>query len=308
LPPASLSDSLEFVVSFVALWALLGHAEECSSLLQTARREYEQKNYQSAVAQFEHAHGVCGQPRTTLLPLAQAQLMTQRFEASLRSLEALLGQDPKNTDALKLKGDVLYLLAREQDAEKSLKAAIAIDPVHEGAQYALGRIFYQQNRFPEAIELFRGLIQTNPGNYRAHDNLALCYAAIQRDNEAVRHFTMALALVQKDHPEYDTVYGNTARFFLDRGDFQKAFQFGAEAAKRNPGSARNFFITGKALVQLGKLDLSVRWLRQAAELDPSYTEPHYWLASVYRKLGRKEEANKELEAFRQLSSKQGAKR
>jgi tetratricopeptide (TPR) repeat protein len=104
------------------------------------------------------------------------------------------------------------------------------------------------------------------------------------------------------------VYANASNFFLERNDFQKAFQLGAEAAKRNPNSARNFFLTGKALARLDKNDLSVRWFRQAAELDPTYTEPHYWLANVYRRLGRTEEANEALAKFRELSKTPKVKR
>jgi tetratricopeptide (TPR) repeat protein len=183
-----------------------------------------------------------------------------------------------------------------------------VDAVHSASQYALGRIYYQQNRFLEAIKLFVSLAEREPSNYRAHDNLGLCYAALQQDVDALRHFTRALSLVSKDHPEYDVVYGNVARFFLDRGDFQKAFQFGAEAAKRNPQSARNFFITGKALAQLNKHQLSIRWFQQAAQLDPTYTEPHYWLSNVYRKLGNTEEAGRALERFRELSKNPKANR
>jgi tetratricopeptide (TPR) repeat protein len=295
-------------VVVAALWALLGDAGECSSALATARREYEAKQYDAAVVQFESAHAVCGQPRLTLLPLAQAQLMARRFDASLRSLDVLVGSEPQNSDALKLRGDVLYLLGRQQEAEKSMLAALAADPAHAATQYALGRIYYQQNRFPEAIKLFSGLVEREPANYRAHDNLGLCYAALQQDADALRHFTKALSLVRNDHPEYDVVYGNVARFFLDRGEFKKAFQFGAEAAKRNAHSARNFFITGKALAQLDKPELSIRWFQRAAELDPTYTEPHYWLANVYRKLGRTDEAGRSLATFRELSKNQKARR
>lgn len=299
--------------SAAVFWALFGQAiavasGECPSLLETARTEYQSRNYAAAVVQFEQAHAACAQPSITLLPLAQAQLMAQRLDASLKSLRALLAIDPRHTEALKLQGDVLYLLGKQQEAEQSLKSALAIDPKHDGAQYALGRMLYQQNRFPEAMEAFRAVVERTPSHYRAHDNLALCYSALRQDADAMRHFTKALALVHKDHPEYDIVYGNAARFFLDRGEFQKAFQFGAEAAKRNPRSARNFFITGKALAQLDKPELSVRWFQQAAEIDPLYTEPHYWLATVYRKLGRKDEANQALEAFRKLSKNPQAKR
>jgi tetratricopeptide (TPR) repeat protein len=276
--------------------------------VERAKRAYEARDYALAAAQFEEADTQCQQPHVTLLPLAQAQLLAQRPADSVRSLDSLLAIQPKNVDALKVRGDALYILGREKEAEQALKLAIQLDPGHAAAQYALGRIHYQQNRFPEAIELFERLLQRDAGNYRAHDNLALCYAAVHQDANALRHFLTALDLVHKSHPEYDTVYANAANFFLDRGEFGKAFQLGAEAAKRNPSAARNFFVTGKALVRLGKDELSVRWFNQATALDPAYKEPHYWLANVYRKLGRAEDAKRELELFRELSKAPAAKR
>jgi tetratricopeptide (TPR) repeat protein len=269
--------------------------------LDSGRRAYNDRKYGEAVTHFERAAGNCSPVQPVLLQLAQAQLMAQQLPASLATLEKLLAASPRNADATKLRGDVLYLLGRQADAEESLQSSLSIDPGHDGARYALARIFYQQNRFPEAIELFRELIARDPANYRAHDNLALCYAALQQDSDALKHFLRALDLVHKNHPEYDTAYANAANFFLDRGEFQKAFQLGAEAAKRNPNYARNFFLTGKALVRLDKHELSVRWLRQAIDLDPNYKEAHYWLATVYRKLGKTEEAARELAVFRELS-------
>jgi Flp pilus assembly protein TadD len=60
------------------------------------------------------------------------------------------------------------------------------------------------------------------------------------------------------------------------------------------GTARYFrllFLTGKALVNLGRLDISVKWLGRAAALDPSYPEPRYVLAHTYRRLGRAADAS-----------------
>ena len=243
-----------------------------------------------------------------LLALGQAQLMAQRLDESVATFDALLKVDPQNKDALKLRGDALYILGREQDAEKSLETAIAVDPAHTASRYALGRIYYQQNRFPEAIDMLKKIIEQEPGHFRAHDNLGLCYAALRQDADALKHFLKALDLVHKQHPDYDTVYANAANFFLERNEFQKAFQLGVEAAKRNPRSARNFFLTGKALVRLEKPELSIRWFREAASLDPTYSEPHYWLANVYRKLGKAEDANQALAKFRELSKAPKVKR
>lgn len=290
------------------LGALYGQSVECSSALEAGRRAYRDRQFESAAAHFDRARRGCADERPAMLPLAQAQLMARRFEDSLATLDALIAADGGGVDALKIRGDVLYLLGREPDAERSLRAALAIDPDHGPSQYALGRILYQQNRFPEATQLFQRLVARDPKDYRAHDNLALCYAGLGQDAEAVKHFLKALELVHKDHPEYDAVYANAANFFLGHNEFTKAFQLAAEAAKRNPQSARNFFLTGKALASLDKNELSVRWFRQAAELEPSYSEAFYWLARVYRKIGKTEEADAALERFRELSKDPKARR
>ena len=295
-------------VNVVAVWALLAQSGECPSALEAGQRAYNSRNYTLAVTEFERARITCSDRAAVLLALGQAQLMAQRLDESVATLDTLLKLDARHVDALKLRGDALYILGREADAEKTLLAALQVEPSHTGARYALGRIYYQQNRFPEAIEMFKKLIELDPGHFRAHDNLGLCYAAVRQDTDAIRHFVKSLDLVHKAHPEYDTVYANAANFFLERNDFQKAFQLGAEAAKRNPKAARNFFLTGKALARLEKSELSIRWFQQAAELDPAYTEPHYWLANVYRKLGKSEEANQSLARFRELSKAPKVKR
>lgn len=252
-----------------------------------------------AVESFQQSRGVCPKSEGILLPLAQAQLLATQLEDSLATLEELLRDWPRNADALKLRGDVLYFLGREPEAEQTLLAALEIDPNHEAGRYALGRIYFQQQRLPEATAAFRTLVERDANNYRAHDNLALCYAAQQRDKEATQHFLKALDLVHEKHRDYDAVYANFAEFFMEREQFEKAFQLAAEAAERNPAVARNFYLTGKALVRLEKHELAVRWLKQAVELDPNLEQAHYNLFQAYRKLGRTEEARQALQAFQE---------
>jgi tetratricopeptide (TPR) repeat protein len=228
----------------------------------------------AAVSAFEQASQVCADRAAVLVPLAQTQ----------------------------------YLLGDEQAAEKNLLAAISLAPAATQPRYALGRIYYQQNRFPEAEVQFQEVLRQSPKDYRAWDNLALCYDALQRDADAIKAFFRALDLVKTDHPDYDWAYANFADFFLRRNEFEKAFQLAAEAAKRNPQSPRNAFLTGKALVKLDKPELSERWLKRATELEPGYTEAHYLLAQTYRKLGRNEEAAKSLEAFKKANETPRARR
>ncbi|MGH9660277.1 MAG: tetratricopeptide repeat protein [Bryobacteraceae bacterium] len=286
--------------SLFALVCAAGGAQDCASLLGAARKDYEAREFDRAVAGFERARERCPNRGQVLLALGQAQLMAQRLDASASTFRELIRLDPSHAAARKLLADALYLARKEQEAVETLEAALAVDPKNTASRYALGRILYQQNRYPEAVEQLKKVVEIDPDHYRAYDNLGLCYDALQRDADAVSHFFKALDLVQRDHPDYDWAHANLADFFLKRNEFEKAFQLAAEAAQRNPNSARNFFLTGKALVKLNKEDVSLRWLERAIQLDPRHRESLYLLSQTYRRLGRNADADRVLDSFRAL--------
>jgi tetratricopeptide (TPR) repeat protein len=243
-------------------------AQECGTILDRAQRAFEQRQFKVAAAELDSARPNCPAERV-------------RIDVAL--------------------GQTRYLLGDEAEAEKSFLAALGAEPKNEEALYALGRLYAMQNRYPEAVERLEGAVAVNPKNYKAWDNLGVCYDALSRDPEALRSFFKALDLVQKDHPSYDWAHANLADFFLRRDQNEKAFQLAAEAAKRNPESPRNCFLTGKALVRLEKHELSLRWLERAVTLDPGFADALYLLAQTYRKLGRQDDAAKTLERFKEAS-------
>lgn len=252
---------------WLCIWVLAvapGRAQDCGAILDRARKAFNAGQYQAASEDLEKALTGCPKDR-------------QRIHLAL--------------------GQTLYLLGRESEAERWLQAALAADPQNEEALYALGRIYAMKKRFPEAVEKLKEVTRIHPENYKAWDNLGVCYDAMNSDSDALRSFFKALDLVVKDHPGYDWAHANLADFFLRRQENEKAFQLAAEAAKRNPGSARNCFLTGKALVRLEKPELALRWLERAVELESGHSEALYMLSQTYRKLGRNAEAQRSLARF-----------
>jgi tetratricopeptide (TPR) repeat protein len=246
---------------------------------------------------------------TALIDRAQKAIEAKQFSSAALELEAALGQCPQQRARIALAlGQTQYLLGKDAEAEKSLLAVLAEDPNHEEALYALGRVYSMKNRFPEAVARLIAVTLINPKNYKAWDNLGVCYDSLNQDADALRSFFKALDLVAKDHPEYDWPYANLADFFLRRNEYEKAFQLAAEAAQRNPASARNCFLTAKALVRLGKPELSLRWLERAVQLDSQMPEALYLLAQTYRNLGREAEAGQMLIRFREASKIRPARR
>lgn len=292
-----------FVALLVASFAATPDSDPCRTSQERARSFAQRQQYGEALEELRVAAAACPPSAALTLELAQAQTLAGRLSDALLSVDSVLRREPRNPHALKLKGDVLYLMGRDSEAEAALKTAIVSAPTRVEPRYALGRIYYQQNRYRDAIVQFERVIALDPKNYKAYDNLALCYEGLNEDRQAVNAYLKALDLVYKDHPEYDWVYANFANLMLKQQNYQRAFDLAAEAAVRNPRSARNSFLTGKALLKLGKPELSERWLRNAIKLDANYAEPHYLLGQIYRNQGRREESQREFRAFQEISAR-----
>jgi tetratricopeptide (TPR) repeat protein len=285
-------------VILVVLLAVLALGEDCQQSQTLGRRAYEDRRYAEAAGHFTSAVAACGASSALLLALGQAQLLSQRPADALASLDRIPVDDPEYVQVLKVKAKALYLLGRDPEAVATLQRAAVRAPADTEIPYDLGRMYYQQGKPAQAAEALGRAIALDPRAYKAWDALGLAREALGDVEQAQQDYLKAIALVHNDHPHYDVVYANFADLMLKRGDYQRAFDLAAEAAQRNPNEPRNLFLAGKALVQLGRTDVGVRWFEQAIVLDPDYPEPHYLLFQAYRRLGRTADADRELNAFK----------
>lgn len=234
---------------------------------------------------------------------ARALLASQQIPAALATAEKCLATEPLNRQALLLKGNLLYLSGRDAEAIGTLADLVQRDPRNHDARYALGRMYYFASRPESALEQFQAIVATEPKHYRAWDNLGLALDAVGQTENAVKAHLRAIALVAQDHKEYDTVYANLADLMMKQNDNRQAFNLAVEAAQRNPGVARNYFLAGKALTRLDQWPKSERWLVKAAELDPADPAPHYLLAQLYQRAGDGAKAGQERKVFKELQDK-----
>ena len=294
--------SLPVALTAIALYAGEGR-QECTEAQALGRKAYEARQYNQAAQQFARALESCGGSAPLLLALGQSQLLGRRPAEALTTLDRIPSSHAEYPAALKVKAKALYLLRRDGEAVDALKQAASRTPSDAEIPYDLGRIYYQLGRHADAVAAFRQATTLDARAYKAWDNLGLAMEALGEVAEAKQHYLKALALVHKDHPNYDVVYANFADLLIKQGDYPRAFDLAAEAAERNPDEPRNFFLAGKALVQLGRDDVSIKWLERATTLNPDYPEPLYVLAQVYRRLGRPDDAARTLKAFQTANAR-----
>ena len=83
-------------------------------------------------------------------------------------------------------------------AENLCRAALKRDPNHVRSLVLLGDIAQQDGRNKLAIKLLGQALELDSGDPAAHDTIAIAYQAIGRRDDAVEHFTQAMALGLRD--------------------------------------------------------------------------------------------------------------
>ena len=235
-----------------------------------------------------------------LLAKANALLMLERWDDCGATLDAALRIDPDNPGALKIRANYEYLIGESSAAEQTFLKLLDLEPNNHEAAYMLGRIYYMDNRVEYAAAQFQRVLKLAPRSYRAYDNLGLCYDAQGDHDAAIRHFLTAIKLAEEDKADYAWPYANLADLLLRRNEVQQAYQSATQAAKRDPYSARNFYLGGKALHKLGRADDALRWLERSAALDPNYAEPLYLLAQIHSRNGERDKADAALARFQEV--------
>lgn len=271
-------------------------------LLELAQAHAKLKDYPAAIRTLERLLELNPNSVEARLSLGNAYLLSQHPQDALTQANAALALDPKHSAALKLKGNLQYLMADLDGALSSFVTLLEHHPQDEDGAYMLGRIYYQEGRIDHATGQFLRVLKINPKAYKAYDNLGLCYQALGDTELATRYFLTAIKLVEKEQPNYDWPFANLANLLLDKGDAEKAFAFASQAVKRNPDSARNFYLGAKALNKLGKNELCINWLERSASLDRNYPEPLYLLGRMYAQMGDDAKAQAALEKFNALKS------
>ncbi len=245
-------------------------------------------------AQPEHA-------KAPLL-LADCRLQLGEWKRVIAILDPLLEKDPENAailymigtalmrdrqyergqrvlDRILRKGDsaeahlVLAIASREAkddiSAEKELRKALALDPSLPTANAVLGEVLVKMGDAPGAIEALRRELAINPNHFDSHLLLALLLRQDSKNEESAEHVRKALAL-RPDDPG--------ARYQL-------------------------------ALVQMAENQLAAarQTLEPLVRDEPSFTEAHVSLATVYYRLGRREDGSREQQIVQRLKAEEKAR-
>jgi tetratricopeptide (TPR) repeat protein len=187
---------------------------------------------------------------------------------------------------------------RWKGGPRPLAGVVAADSYNRSQQnralYEKGTKEIAKNDLVKATETLRSLVEADPKDYPAWNELGMVYF-IQKDLEAAANaYTKAIEL----KPDYVTALVSLGRVRLAQKNNEAAVTVLETAIKADPKSASANYFLGEAYLAVKKGSLAVNYLNEALKLDPvGMANAHLRLATLYNLAGYKDRAALEYNEF-----------
>jgi tetratricopeptide (TPR) repeat protein len=186
-------------------------------------------------------------------------------------LQEALKQFPNSARLWLALGIAQLTYGQNVEAENSFRRSLALDPKAVPALAYLGVTYADRGQYDQAISFYEKALASNP-------------------QIATLHYLVAETLLK--NPAADTT---------------RAAKYLKRAVELDPNFAAAYLAWGRIHVRAARYAEAAPLLERAVALQPEFVEAHYQLSRVLIRLKRTDEANRELDIFKQLSEKQKAR-
>lgn len=221
------------------------------------------------------------------------------LKARIALRESMLAELPVSNSSLFTRTDLMYSLAflywcqHEYDKSASYLnkgLALAAHPQAASIQakfiIALGILYHEQYMLDKAQLAFQQIIEQEPHNPAAWNNLARLFRDQGRPADALHAFNKSIKLAPRDSNAWNNL-GNFHRAQGNRSDALHAFKQAARFEPHNPIPWINLAHTH---LDTGQPDAAIRAYKKAIRLDPEQSVLLNDLGNIYRGMNRFKDA------------------
>jgi tetratricopeptide (TPR) repeat protein len=280
----ALTNSLSLNRSQADAWVFLGLSE------------FEIKDYQNAFLHLERGrelgfHGTEQAKKTASYTLAQLRNLNGDFDGALDLLTSSI-------EANQLAGPIKVVLGMAL-----LHIPLVVSQVElsrSGLLESAGETAFllRQQKYDEAFEHFDTLLKNFPNTPFLHFAYGAALQTFSRFDEAEKQFQEETRITPKSAlPRL-----RLSQVALTQHHPEEAAASAREAVALDHDSGGAHELLGRTLLELGKIEDSVRELEIANRLAPTYPEVHFDLARAYAKAKRIPEAERERAIFAQMNA------
>lgn len=192
------------------------------------------------------------------------------------------------------------MLNQLTSADRWMTLAAQREPQNEAAWRYLGGIKYSENRFAEAIDAYKKCLALHPRQVLVEDGIGRSLEGLSRDDDAAAAYHTALDWQSQTGAKYPQPLLHLGALLARRGQTQPALGYLLSAETLAPKDEEIHEQLGMLREQLRDLKDAQWEIEQALRLSPANSHLHWVLAGIYRKEGRTEASNRELQRYSAL--------
>lgn len=255
--------------------------------------------YENAIAPLARQLSSNSNDVLTRQMLGSSYYFKNDLAKAIETLKPLESTISANAELAYFYGISLIRLKREQEASATfVKLAEASRNSADNLFYA-AQGFMILGNYERAVLEFRAVTSLEPGREKVNYFIGQSLIRLNRYEEAEKAFSRELEI----NPTDPLSKYHLALTLIERKiDLERAISILDRAIKLKPDYADAHYQLGKIYLEKSEIQRAVELLENAVSLDPNKDYVHYQLSIAYRKVGRKEEADRELKRYQELKA------
>ena len=294
--------------------------------------------FDEAIAELHDALASDPTNADAIVSLARAQMLKKDLRAAGRTLETAVASGLDSAKIYAALAEVYEADGHFENAIPAMRPAVSRDPRNEIYHFRYGLLLTDSHAPGAGIVRLQEALKQFPNSARLWLGLGIAQLVYGQNAEAENSFKQSLAV----DPKLIPALAYLGVIYTERGLYDQSIGFYEQAIALNGQLAGLYYLAADTMLKRSQTDTTraEKYLKRATELDPALAgaylawgrlyvrnngyseaaqlfqravslqpellEAHYQLSRVLLRLKRTEEANRELEIFKQLSEKQKA--
>jgi tetratricopeptide (TPR) repeat protein len=291
-----------FIAAALPFTAVAGQAEQpalqqASDLLQAGKPAEARDGFEAILSADPSSTAAQNGEVAASEQLALAQRTHAQMSGALETLmraERLVPQSAQLACDLGILEDEMHLYP---DAAKSLDRAAQLGYASPSLLYAQARVFLDEQQLGPAEEKMLAYLKLRPDDATAHFGLGRIYQLGLQFDKASGEFEESIRL----QPAQTEAWFQLGDIALKQNLYDKALADFSKTLARNPKHGGALAGAGEACFHRKQYQQALDYLSRAVTAAPDYAPGHYYLGLTLNRLGRKDEAQRQLAAAAKLA-------
>ncbi len=175
---------------------------------------------------------------------------------------------------------------RLPEAEQLYRQILQQDPGHPDALHLLGVLINQTGEPKLALQFILQAVKRNPEAFNYYSSMGLALKQLGQTDAAVNSFKQALNI----KPDFKEAIYNLGLVFREQGDTDAAIEQFREVIRLDPSFAKGYNNLAAVFQDRGDLEQAVEYYHRALTLQPDYPQACHNLGTALHNLGELNEA------------------